>query len=67
VHLAAVAARAHTQGASALTARDVLGRTPLHYAAAKGAREMAIELLGIGLKVRLRSGTWWVRGSLAFV
>ncbi|GLC39823.1 hypothetical protein PLESTB_001385500 [Pleodorina starrii] len=39
-----------SKGAQPLNARDVLGRSPLHYAAAKGARSMAAEMLQAGIK-----------------
>ncbi|GFR45476.1 hypothetical protein Agub_g6877 [Astrephomene gubernaculifera] len=42
------------KGADPLTCKDALGRTPLHYAGAKGACTVAADLVGKGLKVYVR-------------
>ncbi|GLI60624.1 hypothetical protein VaNZ11_002787 [Volvox africanus] len=45
-----------SKGADPLASRDVLGRSPLHYAAAKGSHQLALELLERGIKAYALDG-----------
>ncbi|GIL91090.1 hypothetical protein Vretimale_9511 [Volvox reticuliferus] len=45
-----------SKGADPLASRDVLGRSPLHFAAAKGSHQLAVELLEKGIKAYALDG-----------